>query len=45
MILAIRRGEAWEFGEEVEENHIATAGHGVRPAWMSDEEAAGYEER
>jgi hypothetical protein len=45
MILAIRRGEAWEFGEEVEENHIATAGHGVRPAWMSDEEAARYEAR
>lgn len=32
MILAIRRGEAWELGEEVEENHISTAGHGVKPA-------------
>ena len=42
-ILAIRRAEAWEHGEEVEENHIDTSGHGVRPAWMSDEEAAAYE--
>jgi hypothetical protein len=42
-ILAIRRGEAWEYGEEVEENHISTAGHGVRPAWMSDGEAARFE--
>jgi uncharacterized damage-inducible protein DinB len=42
-ILAIRRGEAWEWGEEVEENHISTAGHGVRPAWMTDEEAARFE--
>jgi uncharacterized damage-inducible protein DinB len=42
-ILAIRRGEAWEYGEEVEENHISTAGHGVRPDWMSDEEAAPFE--
>jgi hypothetical protein len=32
-ILAIRRGEAFEVGEEVEENHIATDGHRVRPAW------------
>ncbi|CAN5775584.1 hypothetical protein BH18ACT17_BH18ACT17_09440 [soil metagenome] len=32
MILAIRRGEAWEGGEEVEENHISTGGHGVEPA-------------
>ena len=32
MILAIRRGEAWELGEEVEENHICTEGHGVEPA-------------
>lgn len=45
MILAIRRGEAWEFSEEVEENHIPTSGHGVRPAWMTDEEAAPYERR
>jgi hypothetical protein len=33
-ILAIRRGEAFEIGEEVEENHIATEGHRVRPVWM-----------
>jgi uncharacterized damage-inducible protein DinB len=42
-ILAIQRGEAWEYGEEVEENHISTIGHGVRPDWMSDEEAAPFE--
>ena len=42
-ILAIRRGEAWEYTEEVEENHISTAGHGVRPAWMTDEEAERFE--
>ena len=44
-ILALRRGEAWEYGEEVEENHIDTAGHGVRPAWMTDAEAASFEAR
>jgi hypothetical protein len=44
-ILAIHRGEAWEYGEEVEENHISTAGHGVRPDWMSDEQAAAFERR
>jgi hypothetical protein len=32
-LLAIYRGEAWEEGEEVEENHISTVGHRVRPAW------------
>jgi hypothetical protein len=42
-VLAIRRGEAWEYGEEVEENHISTAGHRMRPNWMSDEQAAHYE--
>jgi uncharacterized damage-inducible protein DinB len=42
-ILALRRGEAWEWGEEVEENHISTAGHGVRPPWMTDGEAAVFE--
>jgi hypothetical protein len=42
-LLAVRRGEAWEYGEEVEENHISTVGHGVRPDWMSDDEAAPYE--
>lgn len=44
-ILAIRRGEAWELGEQVEENHIPTAGHGVRPAWMADDEAERQERR
>jgi hypothetical protein len=44
-ILAIRRAEAWEYGEEVEENHIDTTGHGVRPGWMSDEETARHERR
>ena len=44
-ILAIRRQEAWEYTEEVEENHIDTTGHGLRPAWMTDEEAAAYERR
>lgn len=39
-ILAIRRREGWEWGEEVEENHIPNDGHGVQPPWMSDEEAA-----
>ena len=42
-ILALLRGEAWEYTEEVEENHISTAGHRVRPGWMSDEQANGYE--
>lgn len=42
-LLAVRRGEAWEYGEEVEENHMSTVGHGVRPDWMSDDEAAPYE--
>ena len=41
-ILAIRRGEAWEFGEAVEENHI---GRSVRREWISDEDAERYEER
>jgi len=45
MILASRRGEAWEYGEEVEENHIDTAGHGIRRPWMSDELVARYEPR
>jgi Protein of unknown function (DUF664) len=44
-ILAIRRGEAWEYGEEVEENHISTVGHRVRPPWMTDERAAELERR
>ena len=40
MLLSIARGEAWEYTEEVEENHISTIGHGVRANWMSDEHAA-----
>jgi hypothetical protein len=42
-VLAIAREEAWEYTEEVEENHIRTAGHGVRPMWMTDEQAARFE--
>lgn len=38
MILAIRRGEAWEYGEHVEENHISTLGHSVRMPWTTDEQ-------
>ena len=38
-LLAISRGEAWEEGEEVEENHIATLGHRVRPPWQGDRPA------
>ncbi len=30
-LLSMARGEAWEDGEEVEENHISTIGHRVRP--------------
>ena len=37
MLLAIRRGEAFEFGEQVEENHISTVGRRVRRDWMTDE--------
>jgi hypothetical protein len=43
MLLSIARGEAWEYGEEVEENHIDTYGHGVRPPWMSPAMIAAYE--
>jgi uncharacterized damage-inducible protein DinB len=42
-LLAVIRGHAWEYTEEVEENHISTAGHRLRPAWMTDEHAAKYE--
>jgi uncharacterized damage-inducible protein DinB len=42
-LLAIHRGEAWEYGEHVEENHIATIGHSVRRDWISDEDVARYE--
>lgn len=44
MLLSIRRGEAWEWGEEVEENHIGTFGHRVRPDWMSEETARTVED-
>ncbi len=33
-ILSISRGEALEEGEEVEENHISTKGHRVKPLWL-----------
>lgn len=35
-VLSICRGEAWEEGEEVEENNVATVGHRVRPPWLED---------
>jgi hypothetical protein len=34
-VLSIYKGEAWEEGEEVEENHISTIGHRVKPPWVS----------
>jgi Protein of unknown function (DUF664) len=37
LILSVRRQEAWEYGEHVEENHISSAGHSVRMQWMTDE--------
>jgi uncharacterized damage-inducible protein DinB len=37
LILAVRRNEAWEYGEHVEENHISTIGHSVRRPWITDE--------
>jgi hypothetical protein len=33
-VLSVARGEAWEHGEEVEENHISTIGHRVQPPWL-----------
>jgi hypothetical protein len=45
MLLSIKRGEAWEWGEEVEENHIDTFGHGLRANWMSDDIANATEAR
>jgi uncharacterized damage-inducible protein DinB len=33
-VLSISRGEAWEEGEEVEENNVSTIGHRVRPPWL-----------
>jgi uncharacterized damage-inducible protein DinB len=35
-LLSIYRHEAWEEGEEVEENNISTMGHRVRPPWLDD---------
>ena len=43
MLLSIARGKAWEYTEEVEENHIDTYGHGVRPPWMSEAQVQAYE--
>ena len=34
-ILSICRGEAWEEGEEVEENNVSTVGHRVIPPWKA----------
>jgi hypothetical protein len=39
LLLSAKRGEAWEWGEEVEENHIDTFAFGVRPPWMTDDQA------
>jgi uncharacterized damage-inducible protein DinB len=36
-LLSMARGEAWEEGEEVEENHISTLGHRVRPPWLTSD--------
>jgi hypothetical protein len=44
MLISISRGEAWEYTEEVEENHIDTVGHGVRGDWMTDAHARAHEE-
>lgn len=35
-VLSICRGEAWEEGEEVEENNISTVGHRVKPPWLQE---------
>ena len=37
-VLSICRGEAWEEGEEVEENNISTIGHRVKPPWLADDQ-------
>jgi hypothetical protein len=37
-VLSIYRGEAWEEGEEVEENNISTIGHRVKPPWLEESE-------
>lgn len=36
-VLSICRGEAWEEGEEVEENNVSTEGHRVRPPWLDQD--------
>jgi hypothetical protein len=43
LIHAVGRGEAWEYGEHVEENHISTIGHSVRRAWITDEQVERFE--
>jgi len=35
-MLSIYRGEAWEEGEEVEENNVSTEGHRVVPPWRAE---------
>jgi hypothetical protein len=35
-LLSIYRGEAWEEGEEVEENNISTVGNRVKPPWLGE---------
>jgi uncharacterized damage-inducible protein DinB len=45
MLLSVARGHAWEYTEEVEENHLPSLGHGVRAGWMTGAQAAAYEER
>jgi len=35
-VLSIARGEAWEEGEEVEENNVSTVGHRVKPPWLEE---------
>jgi hypothetical protein len=36
--------KGWEYSEEVEENHIFTFGHGVRPDWMTNDDARRHED-
>jgi hypothetical protein len=36
-LLSIAREEAWEIGEEVEENLVSTIGHRVIPPWRRDQ--------
>jgi hypothetical protein len=42
-LVAITHGHAWEYTEEVEEKHILTANHRIRPDWMSDANVRSYE--